>query len=78
MSTELTERARVEVSDKRVATARARAALAGAELHVIEGDDGCPEWIVTREAVTSKLQSLDDVERWLEHFAASRALERAA
>ncbi len=50
---------------KRLATLRARAALAGVTLHVIENDHGKTVYIVSRWAMTRELADLDAVEGWL-------------
>ncbi len=50
---------------ERLATAKARAALAGITLHAIEGDDGRPELIASRWALTKSFRDLEEVERWL-------------
>lgn len=55
---------------KRQATAQARAALAGITLHVLTGDDGRPEYIATRWAMTKSFSDLADVERWLDRVGA--------
>lgn len=57
--------ARTEEEAKRLATAKARAALIGATLVDIEGDDGRPEYICTKWALTKSFDNLDDVERLL-------------
>lgn len=53
---------------KRVANARARAALQGIALHVIEGDDGRPEYICSMHAMTRAFRDVVDVERWLDRI----------
>lgn len=50
---------------KAVADARARAALSGAELHELQGDDGRPTFIVTLGHITQPCSTLDDVDRCL-------------
>lgn len=52
--------------DKAFATLRAEAALAGVTLHLCEGDDGKPEYVATRWALTRSFRSLDEVSEWLE------------
>lgn len=52
--------------EKRLATLRARAALAGITLHVMEGDAGRPQYIVSRWALTKALDSLEDLQAWLD------------
>jgi len=51
--------------DKRLATLRARAALAGVTLYAIDDDRGKPVFIVSRWELTRQLDSLDAVEAWL-------------
>ena len=58
---------------KRVATAQARAALAGVVLHDIEGDDGRPLYIASRWALTRSFSEIEDVERWLDHVCGKTA-----
>lgn len=50
---------------KRLATARARAALQRAQLHELQGDDGRPEYVLTRGPLTKSLRDLDAVEALL-------------
>jgi hypothetical protein len=50
---------------KRLATAKARAALAGVELHAIESDDGRPQYICTKWAMTASFADMAQVEAWL-------------
>lgn len=64
-----------ELSDwpeKRLANARARAALNGATLHRIEDDRGDPVFVVTRWAHTRQLQSIEAVEAWLDRLEGGR------
>ena len=58
--------AEVVVETKRWANARARAALAGVELHVIQGDSGRPLYICTKWAMTASFDDLSSVEAWLD------------
>ena len=51
---------------KRLATLRARAALAGVTLHAIENDHGNTVYIVSRWAMTRELADLDLLESWLQ------------
>lgn len=51
---------------KHFATQQARAALAGVTLHQLEGDFGLPIYVATRWAMTKQLESLDEVEHWLD------------
>ena len=51
---------------KRLATLRARAALAGVTLHAIESDYGKTVYIVSRWAMTRELADLDLLESWLQ------------
>lgn len=48
---------------KRVFTLRARAALAGVVLHVIEGEN---LYIFNRWALCRQLESIESAERWLD------------
>lgn len=59
-----------EALAKRQTTAQARAALAGITLHVVTGDDGRPEFIATRWALTKSFSDIGDVERWLDRVGA--------
>ena len=57
--------ARTAADEKRLATLRARCALAGVTLHAFEGDFG-PAYVVTRWHLTRELSNLDDVEKWVD------------
>ena len=50
---------------KRLATLRARAALAGVTLHAIDNDYGKIIYIVSKWAMTRELPDLDSLESWL-------------
>lgn len=63
----------IGTDQKRLATVTARCALAGITLHRIEDDRGRETFIVTRWALTRELQTLDDVEQWLERVAPTRS-----
>jgi len=52
--------------DKRIATAQARAALAGIEVHVIDADDGRSAFIATRAAMTRQFADIGEMEQWLD------------
>ena len=54
------------LTSKRLATAKARACLAGITLHTLEGDDGRPLYVATRWALTRSYTELDEVESWLD------------
>lgn len=54
---------------KRLSTAKARAALAGVELSVIEGDTGRLELVATRWSLTKRFSDLAEVEAWLDRVA---------
>lgn len=56
----------VDAHRKRAATLIARAALGGIVVHELTADDGRPEWIATRWAMTRAFRDLDDFERWLD------------
>lgn len=60
-------RAQVDAVDKRVATLKARAALAGYQLHVVA--DG---FMVARWGLTHTLPTADEAERWLDRAGAPR------
>lgn len=66
------QKAKAPAADKRASTAQARAALAGITLHVLAGDDGRPEYIATRWALTKSFTDLSEVERWLDRVGAPR------
>ena len=51
-----------EADRKRLATLRAVAARHGIPVEVIEADDGRPEFIVSRWAMTRRCRSLDELE----------------
>lgn len=57
---------------KKLATATARAALAGITLQVIEGDDGRPEMVASRWALSKRFNDLADVERWLDQVTGAK------
>jgi hypothetical protein len=59
--------------EKRFATSRARMALLGGTLHRIEDDRGAEVFILTKWALTRELQSIDDVEAWLDRAEGRRA-----
>jgi len=54
-----------DLQAKRLATLKARFALAGITLCAIENDHGETVYIVSRWALTRELESLDAVEAWL-------------
>ena len=58
--------------EKRLATLRARCALAGVYLHDFEGDFG-PAYVVTRWHLTRELQTLDQVENWIDMVTGKKA-----
>lgn len=47
-------------------TLQARAALAGVTLHQLEGDFGAPIYVATRWAMTKQMESLSEVDQWLD------------
>lgn len=51
---------------KRVSTLRAKAALAGVVIHVIEGDSGETLYIFSRWELCRQLDSIESAERWLD------------
>lgn len=58
---------------KRVATAKARAALLGIVVHELRADDGGPEWIATRWALTRAFRSVDELAAWLDRVEGTRS-----
>jgi hypothetical protein len=52
--------------EKRLSTLMARAALAGIVVHGLENDHGQPVYIVSHWALTRELDSLDELQEWLE------------
>lgn len=58
---------------KRLATARARAALRGVVVHHMLDDTGRPEYVVTQGPWTVALKSLDELEAWLDRIEGRRA-----
>ena len=53
-------------TNKLFATLQARCALAEVTLHQLENDHGSAVYIVSRWALTHKLQNLDAVASWLD------------
>lgn len=51
---------------KRLATATARVCLWRGILVVIEADDGRPQILITRWALTRVFADMDELERWLD------------
>lgn len=60
-------------NEKRLATLKARACLAGVRLYEIEGDNGRPLYVATRWALTRSFEDLDAVSRWLDTVGAPAA-----
>lgn len=58
--------------DKRKQTARARSALRGIALHIIDGDNGRPLYIANLHALTKCFDDLAEVERWLDRIGAPK------
>lgn len=58
---------------KRLATAQARAALAGVTVALIEGDNGGPELIASRWALTKRFSDLAELETWLDRVTGEAA-----
>jgi hypothetical protein len=54
------------VDTKRVATAKARAALRGIVLHPLADDRGRPEFVATQGAWTRSFGTIEAVEVWLD------------
>lgn len=61
-----------EVADKRLATAKARAAMAGVELHAITDDRGAPLFVCVKWALTACFTDLADVEVWLDRVGGAK------
>lgn len=49
---------------------QARAALVGVTVHALHGDDGRPEYIATRWAMTKAHGSLEELSAWLDRVGA--------
>jgi hypothetical protein len=62
---------------KRLATARARAALRGVVVHAMPDDTGRPEYVVTQGPWTVALKSLDELEAWLDRIEGRRRPDAA-
>lgn len=62
---------------KRLATARARAALRGVIVHAMPDDAGRPEYVVTQGPWTVALKSLDELEAWLDRIEGRRRSDAA-
>lgn len=62
-----------QTHDKRLATARARAALRGIVVHAMPNDAGLVEYIVTQGAWTRALASIEELETWLDRIEGVRA-----
>lgn len=54
------------VDAKRIATAKARAALRGIVLHQLPDDRGRPEFVATEGPWTRSFSSIEAVEAWLD------------
>ena len=54
------------VDAKRVATAKARAALRGIVLHQLADDHGRPEFVATEGPWTRSFGAIEEVEEWLD------------
>jgi hypothetical protein len=57
---------------KRLATATACTALWGGSLLVIEADDGRPQFVVSRWALTRAFDDLDGLEQWLDRVTGAK------
>lgn len=57
---------------KRLATATARAALAGVTLHATTDDTDRRVYVVSRWALTRTLDGLDAVEQWLDQVTGQK------
>jgi len=60
------DRARVARIDKEFSTLRARAALAGFQLHIVTGPDGTAEYLMIRWNMTRALPNLAAVAAFLD------------
>lgn len=58
----------IQRPDKRLANAKARAALLGATLYQCEDDRGADLFILTKWSLTRQLSSIDAVESWLDQL----------
>lgn len=58
------------LDSKRLANAKARAALRGIVLHHLEADDGGLLLVATQWHLTKSFNSLDEVEVWLKRIGA--------
>lgn len=58
---------------KRLATARARAALRGVIVHHLLDDAGRPEYVATQGPWTVSLRTLDELEAWLDRIEGRHA-----
>lgn len=61
------------ISAKAEATLIARAALAGVVVVRIEADDGRPQWIASRWALTRSFDNLDQLGAWLDRVTGTPA-----
>lgn len=59
-----------EADAKRLATLKARAALAGVMVLDSKDETGRPEWVATRWALTKAFSSLDELAAWLDRIGA--------
>ena len=57
---------------KEIATLKARAALVGVEMHVIEGDRGTLVFVMTKWSLTRQLSTVEEVETFLTRAGARR------
>ncbi|WP_342620836.1 hypothetical protein [Rhodoferax sp. GW822-FHT02A01] len=60
---------------KEFATLQAIAALHGVTLHRLEGDYGTPVYVATRWAMTKQLDTLEEVEDWLQRVTGKPVTE---
>ena len=58
--------------EKRLATAKARAAMAGVELHAITDDRGAPLYCCVKWAMVASFTDLAQVEEWLGRIEGKR------
>lgn len=61
------------VDAKRLATARARAALRGITLHHTDDDRGAPLFVASMQALTRSFDDLAEVEKWLDKIEGKAA-----
>lgn len=61
-----------QIVDKVEATLIARAALAGVVVTRIEADNGAPQWVASRWALTRAFDSLQQLGAWLDRVTGTK------